>query len=559
MDVTDSVAANRQRVVGFADVVRIPLRRWRILLATTAAVTLAVLAYLIFFPATYQATTVVVLRPVVTDPFTYPSSGADRVINMTAENGVALGNDVIDTTARILGRDADEVRAALTVEVPTGGQVLRFQYGDDSEDSAVTGANTAAQTYLQVREGLYQQQREALMLSYDSTIRQVTDQRKAAQKELPKLESGGDTVPPRTQAMLNQVSALNDQVAQLANQRAKIASADLNPGEITAAARAPLPSSHDAALLFLAGALLGGALLGMMAAHAREALDRRVRSIDQAADLIGVPALGVVRSSGRHCEEAAAADARYVSLAVLKWLDECPGRPLVVLSGRDDEGRTAVSGNLAVALAEAGQHVTLAAPAHGQEELRRILFAAQKRTPPRTRAGRPAGDPRPAKRVNGSATADRIGGGRTGSSSGGPPVTPGGGRVALAPTQPKAGDDPEATVVMQVPSRTPVIAPADPLPGTDADRDQSLGVLIGAGEVTLCLLGEEPDDDGVVVVDAPPSDTDERGVRAAQPGAALLVVARDRTRNRELTRLVDRLRSAGAQTVGFVLTGGRGA
>ena len=76
--------------------------------------------------------------------------------------------------------------------------------------------------------------------------------------------------------------------------------------------------------------------------------------------------------------------------------------------------------------------------------------------------------------------------------------------------------------------------------------------------VRLCSLGEEPDH-GVVVVDAPPSDADERGVRAAQTGVAVLVVARDRTRNRELTRLVDRLRSAGAQTVGFVLTGGRGA
>jgi Mrp family chromosome partitioning ATPase len=74
----------------------------------------------------------------------------------------------------------------------------------------------------------------------------------------------------------------------------------------------------------------------------------------------------------------------------------------------------------------------------------------------------------------------------------------------------------------------------------------------------LCTLGEQPEE-GVVVVDAPPSDTDERGVRAAQNGVAVLVVARDRTRNRELTRLVDRLRSAGARTVGFVLTGGRGA
>jgi Mrp family chromosome partitioning ATPase len=76
--------------------------------------------------------------------------------------------------------------------------------------------------------------------------------------------------------------------------------------------------------------------------------------------------------------------------------------------------------------------------------------------------------------------------------------------------------------------------------------------------VRLCPLGEEPET-GVVVVDAPPADTDERGVRAAQTGVAILVVARDRTRNVELGRLVDRLRSAGAQTMGFVLTGGRGA
>ncbi len=168
MDVTDAVAANRQRVVGFADVVRIPLRRWRVVLAVLAAVTLLVLMYLFFFPATYRASTVVVLRPVVTDPFTYPSSGADRVINMTAENGVALGNQVIDNTARSLGQDPDDVRDALTVEVPTGGQVLRFQYTDDAEDKAVTGANTAAQTYLRVRESIYQQQREALLLSYEN-------------------------------------------------------------------------------------------------------------------------------------------------------------------------------------------------------------------------------------------------------------------------------------------------------------------------------------------------------------------------------------------------------
>ena len=534
MDVTDAVAATRQRVVGFADVVRIPLRRWRVVLAVTAAVVLLVLAYLVFFPATYRASSVVVLRPVVTDPFTYPSSGADRVINMTAENGIALGNQVIDNTARSLGQDPDDVRDALTVEVPTGGQVLRFQYADDAEDKAVTGANTAAQTYLRVRESIYQQQRQALLLSYDNTIRQVSDQRKEAQKGLPGSAGGGANLPPRTQAVLDQVGALNDQIAQLANQRAKIASADLSPGEITAAARTPLPSSHDAAMLYVAGALLGGALLGMIAAHAREALDRRVRSLDQAADLVGVPALGVVRSAGRHTEEAAAADARYVSLAVLKWIDRHPDRALVVLSGRDDEGRTTVSGNLAVALAEAGQDVWLAAAPESHEALQRVLFAAQTRTPPRPRPGRTDPD-----RRNGT------------------PV-PGVTRLPVKQPVAQRSDDPEATVVMRA-GTTPVIAPPKPVVvATPASGFDERTVLVGGGSVRLCALGEEPEE-GVVVVDAPPSDTDERGVRAAQSGVALLVVARDRTRNRELTRLVDRLRSAGAQTVGFVLTGGRGA
>jgi hypothetical protein len=119
-------------------------------------------------------------------------------------------------------------------------------------------------------------------------------------------------------------------------------------------------------------------------------------------------------------------------------------------------------------------------------------------------------------------------------------------------------DDPEATVVITAPAATPVIAPPEPVVEPAGPVLDERTVLVGAGSVRLCGLGEEPEE-GVVVIDAPPSDTDERGVRAAQNGVAVLVVARDRTRNRELTRLVDRLRSAGAQTVGFVLTGGRGA
>lgn len=550
MDATDSAAGSRQRVVGFADVVRIPLRRWRMVLAVTGAVLIAVLVYLFVLPATYHASTVVVLRPVVTDPFTLPSSGADRAINMTAENGIALGNDVIDATAHALGRSSDDVRKALTVEVPTGGQVLRFDYAGDGEQASITGANTAAQNYLRVRRDIYQQQRAALLLSYDQTIKQVTDQRKVAQKGLPENGGGSSPVSPRTQAMLDQVSALNDQIAQLANARAKVASADLTPGSVTAAARAPVPSSHDGAALYLLGALLGGALLGTVAAHAREALDRRVRSIEQAADLIGRPALGVIRESRKYGGEAVtAADARYVSLAVVKWLDRQPDQPLVVLSGRDDEGRTTVTGNLAVALAEAGHDVWLAARPENMEELKAIVYDGQRRTPPLPRAVPfPETDKGTVVRLNGAATSDQFpaaaGGSYAGSHANGLTQVGGFGMARHG--------DPETTLLIAA-------QPAEPHTPARVDEYgfeiRPRVVLLGSGVIRLCKLGEQPSR-GVVVVDAPPSDLDERGVRAAQSGVAVLVVARDRTRNAELARLVDRLRSAGARTAGFVLTGG---
>ena len=557
MDVTDSVAASRQWVVGFADVVRIPLRRWRTVLTATGAATFLVLVYLFLFPATYRATTVVVLRPVVTDPFTLPSSGADRAINMTAENGIALGNDVVDTTARILNRYPEEIREALTTEVPTGGQVLRFQYAADTEQSAITGANTAAGTYLRIREEIYKKQRATQIRSYTNTIKSITAQRQEAQQALPEDRSNNDSASPRTQATLDQVSKLNDQIAQLANARAKVASADLTPGSITAAARSPIPSSRDAAPILLAAAILGGVLSGVVAAHAREALDRRIRSIEQAADLVGMPALGVVRSAGPGQDAAAAADARYVSLAVLKWIDRRPDQALVVLSGRDDEGRTSVAGNLAVALARAGHDVTLVGTPESHDELKAILIAAQKRTPPRPRTLSP---PKAAS-LNGIRSTDRP-------AYGAPPthlapgVSPPSGasmRLAEAPLRAQTSSrDPDVTMLIDVSSlrQTAEAAPAS-TGGTVAGR-RLLTVLIGGSMARLCPLGEEPDG-GVVVIDGPPSDTDERGVRAAQDGIAILVVGRDRTRSTDLARLVDRLRSAGAQTAGFVFTGGRSA
>ncbi|MEV0429301.1 Wzz/FepE/Etk N-terminal domain-containing protein [Micromonospora sp. NPDC050495] len=549
MDVTD-VAPARQSPVGLVELARIPLRRWRLVLGTAAAVLVAVLVYLFVLPATYTATTAVVVRPVVTDPFSVPSGGADRAVNMTAESGIATSNEVIDKVAAITGRDTKDVADALEVEIPVGGQVMRFNYAAHTEQEAVNGANGAAQAYLDQRRGIYENQRAAVLKSYDETIAVVTAQRTTTQRSLPDRQSS-DNPSPRTSALLDQLRALNDQLATLAEQRSKIGSADLSPGSITSAARTPVPSSRDAAPLILAAGLLGGLLLGGLVAFVRESLDRRLRTTAEAVSAIGAPLLGTVRwaRSGQPDES----DLRYLSLALARWVDGPQRGPLVLLSAGSDEGREQVTAGLAAILAGAGHEVRLGVTPESLDRIRPLMLDAQRRNPPTEPALTKLPRPRPAPSPTPAAAA---------------------GTPAAAVTPAAGGGDPEATAVIPAvrkprpfptsdaknggvyrstttEDKTQVIPAARTAPTTRTDGQE---LRIGSGTVRLVGL-DAPPADGLTLLDAPPALHDERGVRAAREGRAVLVAARDRTRSARLVRLVERLRSVGVEPFGFVLTG----
>ena len=101
-----------------------------------------------------------------------------------------------------------------------------------------------------------------------------------------------------------------------------------------------------------------------------------------------------------------------------------------------------------------------------------------------------------------------------------------------------------------VPVRQSLEAGPTEAPAVDADL-----FTIGSGSVRTGPL--EPDNpESLVVLDAPPTQRDDRGVWAARGGRALIVVSRDRTRVSDLTQLADRLRAAGVAPIGIVLTGG---
>ncbi|MFB9238604.1 hypothetical protein ACFFWC_24270 [Plantactinospora siamensis] len=625
MDVTDA-ASSRQRPVGLAELARIPLRRWRILFGSVLVLLLAAVGYLWVVPASYTATSVVVVRPVVTDPFTLPSGGADRAVNMTAESGFATSNDVIDRVAAAVGRPADEVAEALTVETPVGGQLLRFSYAGTSERQALDGANGAADAYLRLRKGMYESQRSAVLKSYEDTIALVTAQRTTVQGKLPNGRSNSSPSP-QTSALLDQLRGLNDQLAQLAEQRSKIASADLTPGTVTATARPPVQTSRDGRALIVLAALLGGVLVGAVLALVRESFDRRIRSADDAAELIGAPMLGSVPRPGRR--GLPEPELRYLALAVERWTGD-RDRPLVLLADGPGAVRTQLAAGLAATLAEAGDRVRLGATAEDLRSIRPALLTAQRRIPtvPPGAADRPGPARRPAPAANGRAdtaaasTAAQPGGAPSGTAPSGiapsgivpADIVPAGGAPAVARTAGQAGSgEPDApTVVVPAvdpaaapparrprpyPAResnngavyrsftleeepvaerrpaesgsAPPAAPAEAMPATAVPTDpmniglrsggsaealsldQSL-LRIGAGRVQLVGI-DAPDGEGTLLITAP--DGDQRGVRAARLGVAVLVVARDRTRSRQLDRSLSRLAAAGVRPVGFVLTG----
>jgi Mrp family chromosome partitioning ATPase len=462
--------------VTLTQVARIPLRRWRWLLAGALLGVLAVAGYLLLAPPSYHATSTVTVRAVVTNPFSYPGAGADRSVNMNVESGIATGGQVAARIAAATHQPAATVRTALQVEVPVGGQILRFDYTAPRSGQAVTGANAAARGYLAVRQAMYTAQRTSLLDSYDASIATATQQQAAATQRLNTLNAGGaSNTSPEVAGATEQLRAADDQLTQLGTARAEIAAVDLTPGTLTQPAAAPAGSSRSHGALYLLAGLLAGLLIGALAALARESTDRRVRTAQDAAGATGLPLLGTVRHwHGDTVSRQARTDIRYLALALADHRELRAATPVVLLSPRADRNRSALAAELAVALARTGQRVYLAEAADDEVQLRPWVVAA-------ARAGGPVS-------------------------------------VVAAP------------------------------------EGEGEAIRVGTGSVLVGGPGGVPTD-WRMLVDAPPAEEDETGVRLARSGAAVLVVAQDHTRAAELRRLVDRLRVSGREPAGVVLTG----
>jgi uncharacterized protein involved in exopolysaccharide biosynthesis len=538
LDSTD--VAPGARPVSLTDLLRVPVRRWWLPLIGAVLGLIAGIGYLLL-PASYAATAVVAVRPVVTDPFTYPGPGADRVVNMTVENGLATGTVVVAAVAKATGQTPAAAKAGLTVELPTGTQVLRFRYAAPSAAKAVAGANAAANAYLSTRGTMYLLQRDGIVKSYDASIKTLTSALDSLRKSLPTTAPGTGGTPASVTGTLDRMRALEDQLGQLSAQRSQAAAVDVTPGTVTQVAAPPVASSRDAAGLYAVLAFLGGALLGAVAAFAIEAVDRRVRTAADAAAASRFPILAELRGRrfpGGH--DRLAGDLRYLSLAVLGQLGPVPHRRIVVLGATSADRAPGVATGLALALAEQGNTVRWEDLTGDVTARARLLAATTGPAKPDAKAA--TGKAPTGKAPNGKAPTGKapVGKATTGKVPAGKAPTSG------APTKDQSAapkDDAVATEEMH------------PAPVLVGERLTS-AVPVGAGRIWLDAPSES-DETMITVVRAGPTERDDLGVRAAIEAAAVVVVRRDRTRAARLERLASTLRITGARCLGVVLVTGR--
>ncbi len=139
----------------------------------------------------------------------------------------------------------------------------------------------------------------------------------------------------------------------------------------------------------LVTAALLGLILGLVLAFVRERLDDRIRTRQEAEDAFGAPVIGGLpaargrpvvvgrapaRSSGRAGRRGAALDEALQMLSLnLELAGDGRGATILVTSTQRQEGKSALTANLAVALARGGSHVICVEADPEQPGLRSLL------------------------------------------------------------------------------------------------------------------------------------------------------------------------------------------
>lgn len=244
-------------------------RRWIVLIVSIALVTAASLAASTLVRKEYTAAASLAVSPLTTNPFS--AAAVNQQININTERAILESPEVARLAAEALGTGAAAPGALLQqvdVAAPSGSQILEVRVTMPHPQEAADYANAMAAAYLQFRAEGAADLAAGYIAALDEAIASLS-------------------------AVGNPTEQQAQRLADAVQQRQTLTLVADSPGRIIGVASAPSKPSSLSRLSFLMAGLIGGVLVGIVAALVRERLDRKIRTRSRLSEACSVPALKV--------------------------------------------------------------------------------------------------------------------------------------------------------------------------------------------------------------------------------------------------------------------------
>jgi capsular polysaccharide biosynthesis protein len=264
--VTAARAAATPPTVSLGDVVDRIVRRWGVVVVCVVACAVLATGLGSSRPIAYEATAVLTVSPLSTDPFEDPASRVNIATEQEVVRSTTVARRVSD---RLLGQPSP-VRLVRDVRVtaPSNSQVMEVTVRAGSPVTAAERANAFAETYLEIRQ---EDADEVAQRFIDS----LTERAAVLRAELEAAESGSA-----------EALTLQQQLSVLADRQAQLETVALNPGRVISKAEAPTEPSSPGPLVYLAAGVVLGALTGIALALVLDRVDRTVHDPRRLASLL---------------------------------------------------------------------------------------------------------------------------------------------------------------------------------------------------------------------------------------------------------------------------------
>lgn len=350
-----------------ADYGRVLRRRWWVV-AVLACIGLAIgaAAYKVA-PKSYTATASVYVNSLPTDTHTVPGSvDMDTEAQLVQSNAVA---NVASSDMSYRPMSPSKLASAITVTVPANTNLLDITCQASPARRASDCANATAAAYLSVRLGnatsIMRGELAALKTKAGSILPQV-----AKAKALRHSSSGtSSSITNELQAKYAAsqfnvlVSHINSMTAQLASLQAPN---NTTAGRIQQLAHPPSSPSSPKKLVLLPSGLLGGLIVGLIAALCLEVRDDRFRDGRDLRSVMAQPVLADFAAKRESYRDAVQADSGFAELAEYVATTPDEGCLVLLVAGATPEAGTSyVAANLAATLSALRPDVFLVSAAPG--------------------------------------------------------------------------------------------------------------------------------------------------------------------------------------------------